>query len=141
MKFLSQDYWKPLDGHPELSYILQYLAVGFLGFCLNMVVLTSALLLGAKVKIALILGIAASTLFNFVLDRHWVFSYARHRSLILQFVGFIFVCLAGAWLNYRCAIGLLGLFPKLWPQVAEIVGIIVGTTFNYLLLRFAIFRG
>jgi len=139
------DYWRQLrhaslKSHPELTYIVQYLAVGFLGFCLNMLVLTFFLMTGVGVRGALISGIAASTLFNFSLDRHVVFSHARHQTFAWQFLGFILTCLAGAWLNYKCAMAILAVFPKLIPHIAELAGIIVGTAFNYLLLRFIIFR-
>lgn len=124
----------------EWRFIWPYLWVGFLGFCLNMGVLTLALYFGLPVKPALAFGIAASTLSAFFLDRHMVFSHARGRDLLQQFGGFIVVCLLGAALNYICATTLLYYFPTLLPHVAEWFGILVGTTFNYLLLRFWVFH-
>lgn len=139
------DYWRQirhdsLKSHPELSYILQFLAVGFLGFCLNMLVLTFTLMAGAGIRASLISGITASTLFNFTLDRHIVFSYASHRGFLWQFLGFILTCVAGAWINYSTAMAILTACPKLLPHLAELAGIIVATAFNYVVLRYAIFR-
>ncbi len=124
----------------EWRFIWPYLAVGFIGFCLNMTLLTLGLWAGVPVRPALLLGIAASTCCNFMLDRHWVFSHARERAVAPQFIGFLCVCLLGAGLNYATAATLLKHIPWLLPQVAEWAGILVGTSFNYLLLRFFIFK-
>lgn len=123
----------------EWETIGPFLAVGFIGFCLNMVLLTVALWAGVKVQAAILLGIAASTLCNFMLDRHWVFSHTRKRSIVPQFVGFLLTCLLGAAANYSTALGVLLLFPSLLPQFAELAGILVGTSLNYVVLRFYIF--
>lgn len=139
------DYWRQirhdsLKSHPEISYIVQFLGVGFLGFCLNMLVLTFTLMAGVGLRASLISGITASTLFNFALDRHVVFSYARHRAFVWQFLGFILTCVAGASINYSTAMAILTAWPKLLPHIAELAGIIIATAFNYLLLRYIIFR-
>lgn len=139
------DYWRQirhdsLKSHPEVCYILQFLAVGFLGFCLNMLFLTIALMAGVGIRVSLVSGIAASTLFNFALDRHVVFSYASHRGFFWQFLGFILTCVAGAWINYSIAMAILSAFPRLLPHIAELAGILIATAFNYLLLRYFIFR-
>lgn len=126
--------------YPESSYLLQFLVVGFLGVGVNLAVLTLALWAGVPVKLAIILGIAVSMVFNFALDRRFTFSYARHGKISQQFVGFVAVCLIGSLLNYLSAIWLLKRFPHLLPQLAELVGIVVGTFFNYSLSRFLIFR-
>ena len=120
-----------------MRFIASYLVVGFVGFCANMLVLTVALKMGVAVKVAIIQGIVTSTLLNFILDRHVVFPHARHRALAGQFIGFILVCLLGALVNYIVALSLLFLF---FPQLAELFGIIVGTSFNYVLLRFVVFK-
>lgn len=126
--------------YPESSYLLQFLVVGFLGIGVNLGVLTLALWAGIAVKLAIILGIAVSMVFNFALDRRFAFSYARNGKISQQFVGFVTVCLLGSLLNYLSAIWLLKRFPSLLPQLAELVGISVGTFFNYTLSRFLIFR-
>lgn len=127
-------------GSPELDLVLQFLAVGFLGFLTNMTLLTIALHYGIDVRFAIMLGITASTIVNFVFDRGFVFPHARRRAFLGQFMGFALVCLCGATLNFACATELLYQFPQLLPQLAELGGILVGTTFNYLFLRLLIFK-
>lgn len=121
----------------EYQTIIAYLAVGFLGFCANMFTLTLALAWGIEPKRAIVCGIVVSTLLNFLLDRVWVFPNGRQHPLAGQFIGFVFVCILGALVNYSVAISLLSLFS---PHVAELFGIIVGTVFNYFLLRFMVFK-
>lgn len=105
-----------------------------------MLVLTVALKAGIEVRIALILGITTSMTLLFILDRHLVFSHARYRDVLPQLIGFLIVCFVGGALNYLSAMALLSAFPGLLVQAAELVGIIVGTTFNYIFLRFLIFK-
>lgn len=127
--------------YPEFTYLSQFLVVGFSGVFVNLFVLTMALLADFNVNVSIFLGIAISMIWNFSLDRRFVFPYARHKTIFYQFIGFICVCIGGAFLNYQTALKLLHLYPDLLPQVAELGGILVGTSFNYLLSRFLIFRG
>jgi putative flippase GtrA len=126
--------------HSEWKSIFLFLAVGFLGFCLNITILTIALWVGIDVKKAIVMGITASTLLLFFIDRSFVFSYASHKAATPQLFGFIMVCIAGGELNYLISMSLLTLFPSLLAQIAETVGIIVGVIFNYIFLRLLVFK-
>jgi putative flippase GtrA len=123
--------WKP---------VTLFLVVGFLGFCVNMAILSSALWEGINFRIAIILGITGSTLLLFALDRHFVFSDARHQNVTPQLIGFLIICFLGGVLNYLVSIMMLSWIPGLMIQAAEWVGILVGATFNYFFLRYMIFK-
>lgn len=125
---------------PEWAHLSQFIVVGALGVIVNLAVLTILLWLGVSTKLAILSGIAVSLIFNFLLDRRFTFSYARNGKISNQFAGFVAVCLIGAAINFQCAITLLNWFPDLKPQLAEIVGIGVGTLFNYTLSRYLVFR-
>ncbi|MBA3603126.1 MAG: GtrA family protein [Parachlamydiaceae bacterium] len=105
-----------------------------------MVILTIALWQEVNLKLSIILGITASTTLLFLLDRHFVFSYARHKRVTPQIFGFILACFIGGALNYFSTIGLLSTFSGLLPQIAEIGGLIIGAIFNYFFLRYLVFR-
>lgn len=96
--------------------------------------------LGFNVKIALWSGIVTSNLVNFLFDRHWVFAYARDKHLLGQLLGFILVVATGATLNYAISIWLLRQYAKLLPQIAAIGGISTAVIFNYVCLRYLVFR-
>ena len=123
----------------EINILTLYLLVGVLGFSTNMSILTLALYLGVPTKLALILGIVTSMSVLFVLDRQLVFSYANGRPLTPQVVGFMLVCLLGGMLNYFCTLSILLIWPGLYIQIAECAGVLAGTIFNYVFLRFAVF--
>jgi putative flippase GtrA len=140
INFLRQLYKTLLKKVSEWNPIILFLFVGFIGFCVNMAVLTFALWEGVDYRIAIISGIVASTVLLFVLDRHFVFSHASHRAVTPQLIGFLIVCFLGGVLNYLVSIFLLFLFPGLMVQLAELVGIIVGATFNYFCLCYMVFK-
>lgn len=125
---------------PEWRYIVPYLLVGFIGFCINMIILTVAIWEGVDVHLSILMGISASLITCFILDRYYVFEGGKHHKISLQFVCFIFVCFLGACINFGCAVGLLRLFTWITPHGAALVGIIIGTTFNYIIFRTLIFK-
>lgn len=140
IKFLRQFYKNFLKRVLEWNPIILFLVVGFLGFCVNMAVLSFALWEGVDYRLAIILGITASTTLLFALDRHFVFADSRHKDVTPQLIGFLVVCFIGGVLNYLVTIALLSLSPELKVQAAEWVGIIVGATFNYFCLRYMVFK-
>lgn len=140
LQFCLGMYKIVLEKSLKWNSVALFLLVGFLGFCLNMAILTIALWGGMDVKIAIILGITASTTLLFALDRHFVFSHARHKSVTPQLIGFLIACLIGGMFNYYATTFLLTEFSWLMPQVAEIFGLIVGAIFNYFFLRYLVFK-
>ena len=129
-----------LYSYPETSYLLQFMAIGFLGIFVNLFFLTIALREGFEIETSIIIGIGASIVSNFVLDRRFAFSYARQGKISSQFLGFVAVCLIGAFINFHIAMAILTYFPSTVPQIAELAGIFIATFFNYSICRFFIFN-
>jgi dolichol-phosphate mannosyltransferase len=120
------------------AHLAQFLVVGASGVAVNLAVLTLALGLGAAEPAAVMAGIAVSLGSNFALNRRFTFSYARGDSLGRQFLGFVLACSAGVVVN-SCSTLLLR--PYLASvQAAALLGILAGTAFNFLCLRFLVFR-
>ncbi|HRQ76491.1 MAG TPA: glycosyltransferase family 2 protein [Phycisphaerales bacterium] len=125
---------------PVLASLTQFLAVGLSGTVVNLAVLTLLLWMGLMTEVALAAAILISMTSNFVLNRRFSFSYARDGSLHRQYVSFVAVCSLGALINYVTAIAMIWQWPELMPQLAALVGIAVGTAFNYVLSYYAVFR-
>ncbi|HRP62002.1 MAG TPA: glycosyltransferase family 2 protein [Phycisphaerales bacterium] len=125
---------------PVLASLTQFLAVGLSGTVVNLAVLTLLLWMGLMTEVALAAEILISITSNFVLNRRFSFSYARDGSLHRQYVSFVAVCSLGALINYVTAIAMIWQWPELMPQLAALVGIAVGTAFNYVLSYYAVFR-
>lgn len=137
---LKSAYHFLFSSYPEWGRVINFLAVGALGFIWNLTVLTILLWAGIAVNISIGMGIATSTLINFFFDRHLVFSYARNGRLFWQFLGFVFVCVCGAMINYFISIELLTNYNWIIPQAAVIAGAVVAVVFNYICLRLFVFR-
>jgi dolichol-phosphate mannosyltransferase len=120
------------------SHLVQFLVVGLSGLIVNLGVLTLALHFGIEEKTAIITAILISMVWNFTLNRRFSFSYARDRSIIRQFLGFVAACAIGAVVNYFVTIHLWHL--ARYKQIASIAGVLAGTVFNFVANRFVVFR-
>jgi putative flippase GtrA len=85
-------------------------------------------------------AIVLSTCFNFVLNRRFSFSPARHQPWLRQFFGFMAAYSIGLLINYVVTLGLLARLDGLRPQTAAVAGIAAGTVFNFLTSRYFVFR-
>jgi dolichol-phosphate mannosyltransferase len=120
------------------THFLQFAIVGASGLAVNIGALTLLLRAGLAEKPSVAISIATSMLTNFVLNRRFSFSYARHQSIVGQFLGFIAACSVGAVVNYFTTIELWKLLQ--FKQLAAVLGVIAGTFFNFVASRFVIFR-
>jgi len=120
------------------SHLVQFLAVGLSGLFVNLAALTALLHGGLSEKLAVAISIAISMVWNFMLNRRFSFSYARHQSIIRQFLGFVAACSVGAAVNYATTMELWGLIQ--YKQIAAFLGVCAGTFFNFVASRFVIFR-
>jgi dolichol-phosphate mannosyltransferase len=75
---------------------------------------------------------------NFALNRRFSFSYARNRSIVGQFLGFVAACSLGATINYFTTLALWRLLE--YKELAAACGVVAGTGFNFAASRFLIFR-
>jgi dolichol-phosphate mannosyltransferase len=122
------------------SELTQFLVVGALGTIVNLTVLTALLWTGLAPHVAVAVAIFTAMCSNFVLNRRFSFSEARHGSWVRQFFGFIGASSVGAAINYATTLFVLARLAGVAPQVAALFGIAAGTTFNFLASRYWVFR-
>ena len=120
------------------SHLAQFLVVGLSGLAVNLAVLTLLLRSSLTKEQSVAIAIMVSMGWNFLLNRRFSFSYARDRSIVSQFLGFVAACALGAVVNYVVTIRLWALIP--YKQMAALVGVLAGTSFNFVASRFVIFR-
>src|SRR5579862_2673171 len=122
------------------SQLLQFLVVGGIGTVVNLAVLTGLMAVQVPVRAAVALAIWVSMTSNFVLNRRFSFSFARHGAWWGQYLRFVAVSSVGALVNYALTLLLLNHFAHLPVQVAALVGIAVGTGINFAASRYLVFR-
>jgi dolichol-phosphate mannosyltransferase len=122
------------------TQLAQFLFVGGMGTVVNLVALTLFIKMGMPVRAGVAAAIFASMCFNFVLNRRFSFSAARHRAWPRQFVSFIAASSVGALINYGVTVVLLHRIPDMRPQMAALIGIAIGTGFNFAASRYLVFR-
>jgi dolichol-phosphate mannosyltransferase len=121
------------------SQLMQFLFVGAMGTGVNLLALTLLLMARVPVRIAVASAIFVSMSFNFVLNRRFSFS-VRRRPWARQFLGYLAASSVGALINYAVTFLVLGRVPGMRPQVAALIGIAVGTIFNFVASRYLVFR-
>jgi dolichol-phosphate mannosyltransferase len=120
------------------SHLAQFLVVGFSGLLVNLAAITLLLHLPISKKNDVAIAIVLSIIWNFALNRRFSFSYARHQSIVRQFVGFVAACSLGAVVNYVTTVALWDAVR--YRQMAVCVGVVAGALFNFVASRFLIFR-
>jgi dolichol-phosphate mannosyltransferase len=122
------------------SRLLHFLAVGASGAVVNLAVVT---LLGHahfSSDVALLGGIVVSVVTNFLLNRRFTFSYAAHKAIIPQFLGFCAASSVGAVINFAAAKAVVSSWPGMPLQGAAAIGILAGTVLNFVANRYFVFR-
>ena len=122
------------------SQLLQFLAVGALGTGVNLSALTFLMAAHVPVRGSVALAIWVAMTFNFILNRRFSFSFARHGSWLAQYARFTAASLIGAVINYSVTMLVLGSAANVMPQLAALAGIAVGTGFNFVASRYLVFR-
>jgi dolichol-phosphate mannosyltransferase len=122
------------------SQLMQFLIVGGIGVLVNLATLTVLLHLGVAARAALGAAILVSMCSNFVLNRRFSFAGARTRAWPKQFARFVAASSVGAGIQYLSALTILHWFPRVLPHVASLVGIALGTAFNFAASRYLVFR-
>lgn len=127
----------------NMMYLAQFLVVGASGVVVNLAVLSALFWAGLPEWLCLAGGIGMSLFTNFLLNRRFTFSYARHEPALRQFMGFVSASLLGLVVNYAVALGLRmhvlesGAFAL---QLSALAGIAAGMGFNFLGARYLVFR-
>ncbi|MEE9386592.1 MAG: glycosyltransferase family 2 protein [Nannocystaceae bacterium] len=122
------------------SHLMQFLAVGALGTVVNLAALTALLETRLAEPAAVATAIFIAMCFNFVLNRRFSFSYARHGPWFPQFLSFLLACSLGAGLNLGITVVVLAEYPGTPTQLAALLGIAGGTAVNFLINRYLVFR-
>jgi dolichol-phosphate mannosyltransferase len=120
------------------SHLAQFLLVGFSGLIVNLLILTLLLRERVPQRPAIAAAIVVSMLWNFVLNRRFSFSYARHQPVLRQLLGFMAACAFGAVVNYCTTIAVWQALR--YKQLAALLGVVAGTFFNFGASRFLVFR-
>lgn len=126
--------------YPNYSYFIQFALVGGSGTLVNLGALTLLTLAHLPDAAAIAGGILVSFLSNFMLNRHFTFSYARGESAPTQFVGFAAASALGLATNYVISLLVRREFPHVPIQLAAMLGILAGMGFNYFTSRYLVFR-
>ncbi len=124
-------------------HVLQFAAVGTSGVVVNLTVLTLLVALGTPEPLALAAGILVSLVTNFLLNRRFTFSYARGGQIFRQFLAFAGACSVGLVVNYAVALGMRSVLhsdDSLSLQLAALIGILSGMTFNFIGSRYFVFK-
>lgn len=124
-------------------HLLQFLVVGASGTIVNLVTLTALILLGMPEAVCLAGGIAVSVVSNFLLNRRFTFSYARHENVWKQFAGFVGASSVGMAVNYIVALyarAHLFLDAPYALHLSALMGVASGMIFNFLANRYIVFR-
>jgi len=126
----------------DLAHFAQFAAVGASGVVVNLAVLTALWDVIQPREFAVAIAIGVAMLSNFVLNRWITFSYARHRNVWKQLIGFLAGSSMGAVVNFLVTLYLLYQFPSLedLPQPASVAGILSGLVFNYAFSRYVVFH-
>jgi dolichol-phosphate mannosyltransferase len=122
------------------TQLMQFLVVGAMGTIVNLVVLSTLLALSVPQRPAIALAIFGAMCFNFALNRRFSFSTSRDRPWPRQFVGFVAASSIGALINYATTLFVATHVGELQLQVAALIGIAVGTLFNFIASRYLVFR-
>jgi dolichol-phosphate mannosyltransferase len=120
----------------------QFAVVGFLGTFVNLAVLTLLDGVGLPLKISAAAAIFIAMVFNFFLNRHFTFSDAQPGHVWKQLAAFIAACSVGAAVNYAVVLAAAWTWPLFdqYPQLAAVLGIMAGLTFNYVASRYLVFK-
>jgi dolichol-phosphate mannosyltransferase len=122
------------------SEVMQFAVVGASGVLVNLSLVTALLPAGVGVPASIGIGIGASILSNFYLNRRFTFSQSKGGHMPTQFASYLLSVSFGALVNYGVALALLHAFRGLAPQLASLGGIAVATIANFLALKFIVFK-
>jgi putative flippase GtrA len=136
-------------GRARLYELVKFGSVGAVSFVVdmglfNLLQFGPGHLLDAKPLTARVVSVAVATLVAWVGNRLWTFSDRRTENRPRELAGFIVVNLGGLLIG----IGVLALFvyplgldSPLWKNVANLLGIGLGTIFRYFAYRYLVFTG
>lgn len=124
----------------SLTEMFHFAVVGGSGVVVNLAVFTLMLQLGMGKEISILSGIIISVISNFLLNRRFTFSYAKNSRLLKSFITYSSSVTVGAIVNYFVTLFMLKSFPDLLPQLSATAGIAFGMVFNFVALKYLVFK-
>ena len=120
--------------------LVQFLVVGGLGTLVNLLLLTMLTALDVPVRLAVAVSILGAMGTNFALSRRFGAAMAPGLRVSRQLVSYVTATTPGALVNYLATLLALARLPA-WPvQAAALLGIAVGTAFNFTASRYLAFK-
>lgn len=100
---------------------------------------------GDRSMSAKVISVAVAVVFSWIMNRMWTFRKERNEDRRREFVLFVLVNIAGMLIALAC-LGVsryvLGLRTQFADNIsANIVGLVLGTAFRYVMYRYVIFTG
>jgi dolichol-phosphate mannosyltransferase len=127
------------DTYHLRSYIGKFSLVGISGFIVNQGMLAILIeLVHMDVKWAGIIAIELSIISNFLLNNFWTWRDKREQHIFLRFFKYHLVTLVSGGLNYAVLIGLS--FLGMYPLIANLFGIALGTIVNFIFNHYWTFK-
>ena len=129
--------------YPSAIQFIKFCLVGFSGLFVDTAVLVGLVeLLSLDPRAAAVFAFLTAVSWNYILNRLWTFDLAPKTKVSYSYISFVLVCLVG--LGVRIGVmhllieyGNMGRSP--WYVVASILGILVGTIFNFLGSKYVAF--
>jgi dolichol-phosphate mannosyltransferase len=136
--------WKLyLFRYPAFFQFLKFCIVGFCGLLVDTAVLVGIVeLIHLDPRIAAVFAFLCAVSANYVLDRFWTFNTARATGVATSYVRFVAVCVAGFFVRFgvmHLLIESLDMGSEYRYVLASIIGIFVGTIFNFMGAKFIAF--
>jgi dolichol-phosphate mannosyltransferase len=124
------------------SRFCQFCFVGGTGMVVDLATYALFLAMGVNLMLARASAIWVAMTWNFWLNRRITFSYSRGSGVLQQYVKFVLSCLLGALISWSTAMG-LSFGSEFFHErlfLAAIIGIILGTIFNFALSALWVFE-
>jgi dolichol-phosphate mannosyltransferase len=138
LEFLRSVLWIRFQSS---KVFIKFCLTGASGVLVNLGIFSVLLSLGVNKFVASPAAILCSIMTNFLINNYWTFRGRNMSSPVhARAVRFNIVSLLSLGISYGTFIGLAHAYPKLPPQLPQLLGIIPATVVNYLLNSYWTFR-
>tara|TARA_R110002072_G_C7976322_1_gene535527 strand:+ start:4339 stop:7104 length:2766 start_codon:yes stop_codon:yes gene_type:complete len=128
-------------GNSTVSTVTRFVAVGLMGFMLDMIIFLGLLRIGFSIEPAHISGFVAATILNYMLNARWAFrstNLSDEDSGIYRYLQFLIVCVLALFLRGAVLESLVG-SDTLPAQIAILPTIAAATIVNYFGFAYFVF--
>ena len=126
--------------YPRLVSFFTFAAVGTTGAAVYIASLLATTRLIATPWQAIALAVWIAMTWNFIWDRKYAFWFAKHKNVMLQYIGFVSICSVGAIANFYITLSLsVTESIPLAGLTGALLGSAIGIAFNYFVNRMIVF--